>query len=152
MLFLTFLDCCSTGVPLTLHFSLKQKGSAKLHKFHREVYDRPDGTPHSAARDRTKPDHPSSGHRKSNSPPKTHTLAKTIPPPFFLQFPEVRECNRSVKGGAPDEHRQTSDSTNRKGRTTVAPQHRGKSGLTGLHDSLAKERGSGACTSTRAAG
>ena len=34
----------------------------------------------------------------------------------------------------------------------MAPQCRDKSGLRGLHDSLAKERGSGACTSTRAVG
>ena len=40
----------------------------------------------------------------------------------------------------------------REERTTVAPQRRGKSGLKRLHDSLAKERRSGACTSSRAVG
>ena len=34
----------------------------------------------------------------------------------------------------------------------MAPQRRGKSGLKRLHDSLAKERRSGACTSSRAVG
>ena len=34
----------------------------------------------------------------------------------------------------------------------MAPQRRDKSGLKGLHNSLAKERASGACTPTRAVG
>ena len=48
--------------------------------------------------------------------------------------------------------RQTSGNKKGEERTTVAPQQRGKSGLKGLHDSLVKERRSGACTSTHVVG
>ena len=46
---------------------------------------------------------------------KTHTLITTIPPPLFFSVPRRQRmksrqtANVSVKGGAPDEHRQTSD-------------------------------------------
>ena len=81
-----------------------------------------------------------------------HHLCQCLVAFFFDETKMSPPASVLVNGGAPGERRQTSENKKREERTTVAPQQRDKAGLKGLHNSLAKERSSSACTSTRAVG